>query len=91
MCTVLCELGDLFLSLGNTEKAFASFQRMRGLIPSGEQELLALAHYGLARVCAAQGNTENARVHGNESVTIFEAMKHRQAIEVRGWIESALG
>lgn len=60
-------------------------------IPAGEQELLALAYHGLARVYALQGDREDARLYGNKSVTLFETMGHRQATEVREWISSTLG
>ena len=60
-------------------------------VPSGDQELLAFAYYGLARVCTLQGDRQNARLYGDKSVTIFDTMGHRQAAEVRDWLKSALG
>ena len=80
ICVVLCELGNLSLSEGNTDLANEYFKKMLERIPSGDQELLALAYYGLARVCALQGDRENARAYGNKSITIFEIMEHRMLL-----------
>ncbi len=91
ICAILCELGDLSLSEGNTGQADDYFKKMLEQIPSGDQLLLALAYYGLARVCALQGNRENARLYGNKSLTIFETMEHQKVAEVRVWMKSALG
>ena len=59
-------------------------------IPSEDQELLALVYYGLARVCVSQGDRENAKLYGSDSIMIFEAMEHRMVTEVREWMKSAL-
>src|SRR5262249_46485061 len=67
ICAILCELGDLFLSEGNTGQADDHFKKMLKQIPSGDQELLALAYYGLARVYALQEDRENARTYGEKS------------------------
>jgi tetratricopeptide (TPR) repeat protein/transcriptional regulator with XRE-family HTH domain len=89
-CAILCELGDISISEGNTGLADDYFRKMLEQLPSGDQQLLALAYYGLARVYALQGDRENARLHGDKSVTLFETMGHRQAEEVREWMKSAL-
>jgi tetratricopeptide (TPR) repeat protein len=91
ICSVLCELGDISISEGNTGQADEYFGKMLEQIPSGDQQLLALAYYGLARVCALQGDRENARSYGNKSVALFEAMEHQNLAEVRDWMKSALG
>ncbi|MBV9711605.1 MAG: hypothetical protein JO011_11940, partial [Ktedonobacteraceae bacterium] len=57
----------------------------------GDQELFALAQYGLARVAAYRGNTEEARRLGEGSVTVLEAMGHRNAQEIRRWLTSIGG
>ena len=89
---LLYELGNLSLSEGKGSlKQKKHLKKMLEQIPSGDQELLALAYYGLARVCALQGDRENARFYGNKSVTIFEAMGYRKVAEVRDWMKSALG
>jgi tetratricopeptide (TPR) repeat protein len=91
ICPILCELGDLSVSEGNADLAGDYFKKMLEQIPSGDQQLLALAYYGLARVSALQGDVENARMHGSNSIKIFEMMEHRKVTEVREWIKSALG
>jgi tetratricopeptide (TPR) repeat protein/DNA-binding XRE family transcriptional regulator len=90
ICVMLCELGNLSLSERDTTLADDYFRKMLEQIPSGDQELLALAYYGLARVYALQGNIENARLHGSKSITIFEVMEHRMVAEVREWMKSTL-
>src|SRR5262249_12092857 len=90
ICAILCELGDISLSEGSIELAEHYFKKMLEQIPSGDQDLLAFAYYGLARVCASQGDRENARVYGDKSVALFETMGHPQATEVRDWMQSAL-
>jgi tetratricopeptide (TPR) repeat protein len=91
ICHILCELGNLSLSDGSIDLADDYFKKMLEMASAGDQELLALAYYGLARVCALQEDGENARLYGNKSVTIFDTTGHRQAAEVREWIKSILG
>jgi tetratricopeptide (TPR) repeat protein len=91
ICPLLCELGDLSLSEGNTSLAEDYFKKMLEQIPPGDQQLLALAYYGLARVYALRGDRENARLYGSESIAILEEMEHRKIAEVREWMKSALG
>jgi tetratricopeptide (TPR) repeat protein len=91
MCTTLLELGNLSLSEGNAGQADDYFKKMRDLVPSGDQQFLALAYYGLARVCAELRDMENARLYGSKSITIFETMDHRMVTEVKEWMKSVLG
>jgi hypothetical protein len=72
-------------------EAEKAFNQMIKSLPSGDQELFALAYYGLARVWALQGDRENARLYGNRSVTIFETMGYRKLAEVKDWMKSTLG
>ena len=86
----LYEFGDLYLSMKKVFEAEKAFKEAIQLLPSGDQEYLALSYYGLARVCALQGDRENARLYGAKSVAIFEAMGYRKVTEVRDWMKSAL-
>ncbi len=83
----LYEYGNLNLSLQQIEAAEEVFREMLTIVPMGDQELLALAHYGLARTAAAQGNLQTAQQYGEASVMALEAMGHRNAKEVRGWLD----
>jgi hypothetical protein len=56
------------------------------IISEGDQDLLALAQYGLARVAAASGHIDEAQRLGEASVTVLETIGHRQAKEVRDWL-----
>lgn len=52
----LHEYGNLHLNRHQIAEAAAIFNDMLNSIPDGDQEMLALAHYGQARVAAAQHN-----------------------------------
>ena len=69
------------------QEAKELFLAMRRIIPPGNQELFALAQYGLARALAAQGNLSEAYEVGTESAEVFETMQHRKVQEVRLWVE----
>jgi tetratricopeptide (TPR) repeat protein len=90
-CIALYEFGDLYLSMKKVFEAEKAFKEVIKLLPSGDQEYLALAYYGLARVYAELRDRENARLYGDKSVTIFEGMGYRKVTEVRDWMKSALG
>jgi tetratricopeptide (TPR) repeat protein/DNA-binding XRE family transcriptional regulator len=85
----LYEFGELYLSMRKVLEAEKAFKKAIQLLPSGDPEYLALSYYGLARVCVLQGDRENARSYGDQSVMILEAMGHRKVTEVREWMKSA--
>ncbi len=91
ICIILYELGNISLLEGKTDSADEAFKKMLEIAPAGDQELLAFTYYGLARVCALQGDRENAILYGSKSITLFETMGHRQVAEVKDWMKSALG
>jgi tetratricopeptide (TPR) repeat protein/transcriptional regulator with XRE-family HTH domain len=86
--TALYEYGNLYLDQKQTKRAEVSFHEMLSSIPAGDQELLALAHYGLARTAAAQGNIQDARRLGETSVSTLESIGHRNVQEVKEWLHS---
>jgi tetratricopeptide (TPR) repeat protein len=90
ICVCLCEYGNLYLQQRQLEDAEASFSEMLALIPEGDQELLALAQYGLARVASAKGNISEAIRLGEISAKGLEAMEHRNAQEIKRWLESIM-
>jgi tetratricopeptide (TPR) repeat protein len=90
-CDALYELGDLYLSIKKISDAEKAFKEVIKLLPPGDQEFLALAYYGLARVAALLRDRENARLYGDKSVMILEAIGYRKVAEVRDWMKSALG
>lgn len=87
---VLYEYAELHFDLQLVQEAKALFIAMGKIIPPGNQGLFALAHYGLARTLAAQGNISEARKVGTRSAKAFETMQHRKAQEVRLWLEDLL-
>src|SRR5260370_42124142 len=84
----LYEYGNLFLSLNQVEKAEEKFRETLKMIPEGDQELTALAQYGLARVAAARGNKDQARQLGTASVSALDQMGHRKTLEIRFWLDT---
>ena len=84
----LYEYGNLCLSQQQIEKAEGNFREMRATISRGDQDLLALAYYGLARTAAIQGNFLEAQQLGEMSVTTLEGMGHHTAKEVRYWLDT---
>jgi hypothetical protein len=61
---------------------------MRCCIPKGCQELIACAHYGLARVAVLQNNFVEALQQGQTSQIIFEKVGHYRATEIRAWMDT---
>ena len=86
----LYEFGNLYLDKQQADAAATSFSEMLLTVPEGSQDLIALAQYGLARA-AAQDNIQEARKLGEKSVATLEAMGHRNAKEVRDWLDSTYG
>ena len=84
----LYEYGNLYLNQQQIEKAEVSFREMSTTVSEGDQDLLALAYFGLARTAAIQGNLLEARRLGEMSVTTLENMGHRTSQEVRNWLDT---
>jgi tetratricopeptide (TPR) repeat protein len=85
---VLYEYGNFYLDQQQVEAAEAIFQEILTTIREGDQDLIALAQYGLARVNASKGNIQEARKLGEASVTSLETLGHRNAEQVRDWLAS---
>lgn len=86
----LYELGNLYLKQEHIETAESTFHEVLRITPSGDTELQALAHYGLARAAVAQSNIDEAQQHGAISVAILEKMGHYKAQEVKDWLNSLM-
>ena len=85
---VLNEYGNFYLDQQRIEAAEAIFHEILTTIREGDQDLIALAQYGLARVNAFKGNIQEARKLGEASVASLEALGHRNAEQVRYWLSS---
>jgi len=88
LTNVFYEWGGLHLKQQQFEAAWAAFREARDIASEGNQDLHGVACYGLARVAAAQGNLDEARRQGQESLAILEAIGHYKAAEVRQWLNS---
>ena len=86
ICVCLYEYGNVYLQQQLLPEAEAAFNKMFASVPEGDQELLALVQYGLARVALAESNFIEAQKLGVASVTVLEAIGHRNAQEVRSWL-----
>jgi tetratricopeptide (TPR) repeat protein len=86
--TVLYEYGNLYLDRQQAKIAEANFLEILSTVSEGDQDLKALAQYGLARSALIQGNTNEAWKLGDMSVTTLEEIGHRHAQEVRAWLDS---
>ncbi len=86
----LYEQGNLHLKQQEIEEAEADFREMLDIIPQGDFELQALAQYSFARLSVAQGDIKKARQLGEECVAAFDAMGHREAKQVRQWLDSII-
>ncbi|GHO43318.1 tetratricopeptide repeat protein [Ktedonospora formicarum] len=84
----LNEFGNLLLSKKKVQKAKSVFTEMLETLPQGGLDLKALAQYGLARVAAEQGDTQNARALGLQSADLLEQIGHGNAEEVRHWLRA---
>ncbi len=86
IANILYELGNLYLDMQQIEAAYKIFSEMQDIIREGDQELVALSQYGLARVALAKNNREEAHRLGAMSLASLEAMGNRNASEVRDWL-----
>ncbi len=88
IANVLYELGNLYLDKRQIEAAYETFSEMQNTIHEGDQELIALSQFGLARIAAEQNNIEEARRLGVMSLEALGAMGNRNSIEVRAWLNT---
>jgi hypothetical protein len=84
---VLDECGNLALACEDLEMAKKYFQEML-LMPPSQREIIACAHYGLAKVAVANTELQTARTHGEISLELFRQMEHGLVKEVAEWLAS---
>jgi len=87
LCAAFHAEGELALRQQQFERAFNAFHELQRMTSDGNQEYLAVALYGLARVAKARGDAREAQERGRESLRIFETIKNRKVPEVRAWLE----
>jgi tetratricopeptide (TPR) repeat protein/transcriptional regulator with XRE-family HTH domain len=85
---ILYEYGTFCLDQQQIEAAEAIFHQILTTLREGDQDLIALALYGLARVNALKGDFQEARKLGEASFTSLELLGHRNAGQVRDWLAS---
>ncbi len=86
VANILYEYGNLNLDQQQIEAAYERFCEMQDTIREGDQELVALSQYGLARVAFAKNNLEEAQRLGEMSLESLEALGNRNANDVREWL-----
>ena len=79
--------GELHLQQHQKQHAAAAFHDLLTDLPAGNQDLLARAQYGLARVFAAQGDESKAYDYAKASLALYEAISHPDAMKVKGFLE----
>ena len=87
---ILFECGNLFLDKRDPEAAELSFREMLTIISEGDQDLIALAQYGLARSASVQGNIQEAVRLGETSLSALKVIGHHKATEVKDWLDSTV-
>jgi tetratricopeptide (TPR) repeat protein/transcriptional regulator with XRE-family HTH domain len=88
--TGLNELGRYYLLRGEYQQAIASYQAVLTSFPANRRSLMGLAHEGLARTAAEQGEIGQATEHAQIALGIFEKIGHGRARTVRGWLSLLL-
>jgi tetratricopeptide (TPR) repeat protein/transcriptional regulator with XRE-family HTH domain len=84
---ILCRLGEWHFRHGETAVAETTWRDALNhaqTIQSNEQT--AKAQFGLARVSAANGQTQQALQTARQSLSLFESIGHRRTAEVRQWL-----
>ena len=88
LCGALQVCGDFSLKQQQWTEAAATFCELRDIASGVNQEYLAVASYGLARVAEARGERREARELGQESLRIAESIGNHLAEKVRAWLEA---
>ena len=87
LSAVLLECGELYLQQDFIKEASAVFQEALTVSALGNQEVVASAQYGLARVATAHGDATEAQRLGQESLRLFESMGNRMKDKVKAWLQ----
>ncbi len=80
--------GEVLLRFRRWDAAAQAFHDALSSIPEQQQDMLATARYGLARVAAMQGNYEEAQMLAEAGLRIFVEIGHRLAGEVGQWLQT---
>jgi hypothetical protein len=88
IANVLYEMGDFCLEQLQVEKAESIFREMLTTLREGDQDLIALAQFGLAQVAAARGDVLQARRLAETSLGALRTREHRNASEVQDWLDT---
>lgn len=78
--------GCAYLQRRELEQAETAFQEALACAPEKNWLLMAVAHYGLARVALFRGEIKKAQEWGEKSLHLFEEIKNPQAEEVKQWL-----
>jgi tetratricopeptide (TPR) repeat protein/transcriptional regulator with XRE-family HTH domain len=84
----LYEYGNLHLNQQQISIAENAYQEMISIVAEGNQDIIALAQYGLARVALAHGSIQEARRLGKKSATELETIGHHDSQIVKDWLAS---
>ena len=83
---LLCITGECHLKQQQWIQASTVIQDALKTVPPAGLELLAIAHFGMARVLLAQGNAEGASQEGQKSLSLFTTIGHHRTHAVSAWL-----
>ena len=86
LCEVLDLWGEVCLRQQRLDQAAATFREIGEVAAKELPAYEAAGRYGLARVALAQGQSEDARARGQESLRIFTSIGNHRAGEVEKWL-----
>jgi tetratricopeptide (TPR) repeat protein len=90
LVNILSLLGELYLEMQLLDSASLAFSEVLEIAREVNQEAVATAQYGLARVAIAQGNKAEALYQGQASLENFEKIHSSKAVDVREWLATLL-
>jgi tetratricopeptide (TPR) repeat protein/transcriptional regulator with XRE-family HTH domain len=86
ICYALLAWGKLYFGQQRLDLAATTFKGTIEIARDANKEQVGFALYYLAQVTFAQGNAEEARQQGQESLDIFNELGHEKAKEVEEWL-----
>lgn len=89
LAAALTYWGVLDLKFQKIDAAVEAFQQVLTLDKGSKQDpqFVAESYYGLATIAAARGNLADAYRYGQESLLLFESIKHYMTPEVKRWLQ----
>jgi tetratricopeptide (TPR) repeat protein len=88
LCIALSTLGECSLLQQNSEKAALYFEELLKVASSCNQEHLAKAQFGLARIALERGDVAEAQRLGGLALTLYEQLGLDGGRDIQQWLSS---